>query len=367
MSLIRIGSVFISSLLVAAAAFAQSGRMTPRPVNPNDDTERVFTEEIKLNIAAFNNSGGFYEGAKPEDVVVNEDGVLHQASSLRRLPASVLILLDTGGEDRQAKDFKTTRETAKAIVEGLNPDDTIALMEYNDKAKILAEWTSDKTLLKTALNKSLGLGRRSQFVEALQLAAKFFDKSQLENRHLILITDGLDSMKSESDRKSAIDDLRASDINVHILSYTKMERTIVQQRYRSVRGGGTKSKDLPPGAGIPVQGQTQTTSVMTINLDRAMIRKIRERGENLERSEKALTDLAEDTNGILLMPESRLEMIDKASVIVRNVDANYVLTYVPKRPLSDVRRDEERVIEVTSRRAGLDIVAKRKLLVKPRT
>ena len=355
--------VFLSFALTGAA---QSGKLTPRPKPPSDDdAERVFTEEIKLNVTAYDEAGKFFAGVKKEDLVINEDGVLHQASSVRRLPATVLIVLDTGGEDRQAKDFKTTRDAAKALINNLQADDSVALLEYNDSAKILAEWTSDKTQLLAALDKNLGLGKRSRFVEALNTAVKFFDKSKLENRHLVLITDGLDSTSDEAERSAAIKNLLATDINVHIMSYTKMEQAVVEQRKKSVRGGGTQRKELPPGADIPVQGQTKTYPIMTINLDRAMIRKIRERGENLSKSEKALTGLAVNTNGLLFLPETRKEMIEKTDFLASNIDSNYVLTYIPKRALSDVRATEERNIEVTSRRPGLEILAKRKLVVNP--
>lgn len=361
---------FLLSAVLTAFAFsasAQSGRTNPRPTPPpgDDEAERVFTEEIKMNVSAFDPNGAFFSGVKKEDLVINEDGVLHQASSVRRIPASVLIVLDTGGEERQAKDFRTTREAAKALINSLEKDDTVALMEYNDSTKVLAEWTNDKSQLLNALTKNLAFGKRSRFVEALNFAVKFFDKSQLENRHLVLITDGLDSTSDDTERKAAIRNLLATDINVHIMSYTKMEQTVVGQRMKSVSGGGTQRKTLPPGADPPVQGQTQTYPIMTINLDRAMIRKIRERGENLARSEKALTELSENTNGILLLPESRDEMIEKTEFLAKNIDANYVVTYIPKRALSDVRAVEERNIEITSRRPGLEVLAKRKLVVRP--
>ena len=354
-------AVFIGLTIFAAA---QSGRTTPR-TNSEDAPEKVFTEEIKLNITAFDADGKFFSDVKKEDLVINEDGVLHQASSVRRIPATVLIVLDTGGEDRQAKDFRTTRDTAKALINKLEADDTIALLEYNDEAKILAEWTSDKMQLFDALDKNLNFGKRSRFVEALNLANKFFNKSNLENRHLVLITDGLDSTSDDGERAKAIKNLLANDINVHIMSYTKMEQAVVQQRVKSVSGGGTQKKDLPPGADIPIPGRTKTFPVMTINLDREMMRKIRERGENLAISEKILTKLAVDTNGLLFLPETRAEMLAKTAFLAQNIDANYVVTYIPKRALGDVQTTEERSIEITSRRPGLDVLAKRKLIVRP--
>src|SRR6185369_15528790 len=239
---LRFSVVFFAFTAFAAA---QSGRTNPvaTPAPSEDSPEKVFTEEIKLNVSALDEAGKFFSGVKKEDLVINEDGVLHQASSVRRIPATVLIVLDTGGEDRQAKDFKTTRETAKALINGLQPDDTVALLEYNDEAKILAEWTNDKTQLLTALDKNLNFGKRSRFVEALNLAVKFFDKSNLENRHLVLITDGLDSMSDGSERSKAIKNILATDINVHVMSYTKMEQTVVGQRVKSVQGGGAQKKE----------------------------------------------------------------------------------------------------------------------------
>jgi VWFA-related protein len=350
-------------LALITAARAQSGRVLPSPTPPEDDSERVFTEEIKLNILAFDRNGEFYAGVGKEDVVVTEDGVLHQPTSVRRMPANVLIVLDTGGEERQAKDIRKTRAAAKALVGSLKPDDTVALLEYNDQARILAEWTSDKTQLMTALDKNLNFGKRSRFVEALNLSVGFFAKSAAENRHLILITDGLDSTASQTERDAAIRQLLATDINVHVISYTKMEQSVVEQRARSVRGGGTQRKELPPGADIPVQGQTKTYPVMTINLDRAMMRKIRERGENLEKSETALTTLAENTNGEIFLPETKDEMIEKTGLLARTIDSQYVVTYTPKRPLSEAANGEIRSIQATSKRSGLDVQGRRKLAI----
>ena len=54
-----------------------------------------------------------------EDLVINEDNVLHQADSIRRIPANVLIVLDTGGEMRMAKSINQTRKTAFGLIDSL--------------------------------------------------------------------------------------------------------------------------------------------------------------------------------------------------------------------------------------------------------
>src|SRR6185369_13181563 len=76
---------------------AQSRRVpqaTPTPPK-EDDTERVETEEIKLNVVAFDDNGNFVRDVKVPDLVITENNILHQPSSVRRIPANVLIVLDT--------------------------------------------------------------------------------------------------------------------------------------------------------------------------------------------------------------------------------------------------------------------------------
>lgn len=361
--------LFASLLFATGVANAQSGRNTVRPTPTptpvaSDDSVRVVVEEIKVNISAFDASGKFFPGVDVNDLVINEDNLLHQASSVRRTPANVLIVLDTGGEDRVAKDYKTTRKIAKQLIDELAPDDSIALIEFNDAARIIAEWSSDREQLIRILDTGLKFGKQSKFVEALGLAVDFFGKSGTENRHLVLITDGLDSGSKEAERDAAMMRLLTTDINVHVFSYTKLELQVVEERKKSmVRRGGAPRQQLPPGAGPPVQGQTKTYPTVTINTDREMMKRNKQRGESLEKSEKALAELAENTNGIIFLPTSIDEMLSKTAFLARNIDSQYVVTYVPRRPLASAAAGEIRIINITSKRDGLEIIGKRKLAI----
>lgn len=336
---------------------------TPTPTPPDEKPEVIYTEEIKVNISAFDENGNFADSLKKEDLVINEDGRLHQANIVQHIPANVLILLDTGGENRQAKDFKKTRDAAVSLINALQKDDRIALMQYHDKVELLSDWTSNKTLITEILGKKMSFGIRSRFVDGLNRATEYLQKLPVENRHLVLITDGLDSASNQEQKNAAIRNLTATNINVHVLSYTGLERAIVEQRTKSISGGGRMPKELPPGADIPVQGQTKRYPIATVNLDREMIRKNRERGEALARSEKDLLKLSEDTNGVFYLPDTQDELVEKTTHLAKNVDSQYVVTYTPKRPLSESANGEVRTIEVTSKREGVNVQARRKLTV----
>jgi len=99
----------------------------------------------------------------------------------------------------------------------------------------------------------------------------------------------------------------------------------------------------------------------TINVDRTFLRKMRARKADLELAEEMLQTLAENTNGTDITPGSVDEMEAKTATVAKNIDASYVLTYIPKVPFAE--KGGERNIEVTSKRAGLVVQAKRKFVV----
>ena len=59
---------------------------------------KVFTEEVRLPVIAVDQFGHYDPTVVPDDILVLEDGVAQQIKSVRRIPANVLLVLDTGGE-----------------------------------------------------------------------------------------------------------------------------------------------------------------------------------------------------------------------------------------------------------------------------
>ena len=101
----------------------------------------------------------------------------------------------------------------------------------------------------------------------------------------------------------------------------------------------------------------------TINTDRSLIRKLKARKADLETSQQQLENLADNTNGEFILPESVDEMIEKAALVARMIDSTYVVTYVPKIPVVATRGIAERNIDVTSKRPGLIVQARRKIVI----
>lgn len=364
LNFIRVSFVFAALFLSSAITSAQSGRVQPTPTRTPEDPIRIVTEEVKLNVIAFDEDGKFVPDVTEKDLVITENNVLHQASSVRRIPANVLIVMDTGGELRWVKSLNQTRKVAKGVVNALKPGDSIALLQYSDKAEIVSEWTTQKSDVLTAIGKTK-FGRRSAFTQALLLATDFLSKNPLENKHLVLITDGTDSFGDKSAKARAMRNVLATDISVHVISYSRMEATDITPRTKML------SKTPPPKAmpdEITAQlpnGVRQTAQAPkigpTINLDRQLLKTLKARKVDLEVSEEQLTELTANTNGEMILPDTLDEMVAKSAIVGKMIDASYVVTYTPK--LALIESTSERDIIVTSKRPGLVVDARRKLIV----
>jgi hypothetical protein len=240
--MLKINTCFLSAIIFSAFASADFAQ-TPERVPINEVNETVITEEIKLNVSAFDANGQFASDLRKEDLVILEDGRLQQASAVRRVPANVLIVLDTGGDMRG--NLSTTRAAAKNLVESLAANDSISIFQYGDKVERLSDGTTDRAKIFGVLDNKLTFGKRSVLNQALDEAIRFFISMPLENRHLILITSGIDSFNDSSARKSAVANLMVSDINVHVISYTCLQKGSISSQKSIFSKGTWKPRRLP--------------------------------------------------------------------------------------------------------------------------
>jgi VWFA-related protein len=358
-------SVYLCS---ATLAISQSGRVQPTPTPTPDETERVVTEEIKLNVLAFDENGQFFRDVTDRDLVITENNILHQPTSVRRLPANVLVVMDTGGELRSVKSLDRTRKVAASLVSSLRAGDSVAIVQYSDRAEVLMEWTSDKNQALAAIKRS-GFGRRSAFSDALKVATDMLMRDPIENRHLVLITDGTDSGSRSPNKTEAFRRLLTTNISVHVLSYTSLEAIAIEPRTKTVSNDNTPRRTaMPPEIVDTLPNDVKIAAQRpkigpTINLDRTLLKKLNTRKADLQTAEKELEQLAENTNGEFILPGTVDEMEQKAALVSRMIDSSYVVTYTPKVPVVDTRGMAERTIDVTSKRPGLVVQARRKLLI----
>jgi VWFA-related protein len=360
-------------LLVVATTYtyAQQPKPTP-PEKEKDQDERVkvFTEEVRLPIVAFDAYGHYDPTLELDDILVLEDGVAQQLRSLRHIAPSVLFVLDTGGDSSgvggMSKSTSLTRQVASELVARLQSGTAIAVMQSGNAAEMLQPWTTDKAaVLKTLKNKLIST-KRSRISEAIVTASQQFKNQPEGSRHVVMITDGVDSPGAKVNREEAMRTLVAARATVHIISYTEFVRQKREDKDSKIATGQRPISSDPIRATDPTQppGMNRSPSFgVAITFDPAMRRLRKAYEAEVKKSEQALEKVAEETGGKWLLPLNSEEMLAQANQVAKAISAEYVVTYRPKRPLADAKPGEYRKIEVASRRVGLSLQARRGYVV----
>jgi VWFA-related protein len=346
----------------AAASRAQvKPKPSPTPKSEDPDQVRVFTEEVRLPVAATDTYGHYDPTLEIDDVLVLEDGQPQQVRSIQHLPANVLLLLDTGN-DLGLKNTNLTRDVAMRIISVLNRDSRIAVMQFSTRPELLQSWTTDRAALAKVLKTKLNSGKTSRVASAIAAASDQFKDTPAGTRHIVLITDGVNAPGGQVTMSSALKQLNSMQVSVHIVSYTVLERQTLQAQTKAVRGGDGVQRDSNPASNPVANGdptlppgvtRSPTFKIMTIDTDVAMRRKRKEYERATRDSEERMVAIAEESGGRILLPDSTESLMSQAEGISRDIGSQYVVTYRPTRPLAAAKSGEYRKVEVASRRVGL--------------
>jgi Mg-chelatase subunit ChlD len=204
---------------------------------------KVNVEEVQIPIAAYDPYGHLDPAVGLNDILILENGVRQEARSLRHVPASVLLLLDTGGDINSAKNIRATREIARNLVSSLSEQDQVSVMQFNGKVELLQDWTSDRNQATHILDTMLLSGKGSALSPGFSAAVDQFRSQPIGSRHLVLITDGVETASTKPRRAEAIKHLLASNAVLHVISYRLVSRAAIDEALRVVRN---RDKSITP-------------------------------------------------------------------------------------------------------------------------
>jgi len=220
-------------------------------------------------------------------------------------------------------------------------------------------------VLKTLKSKLIS-AKRSRISEAIANASVQLKDRPEGSRHVVMITDGVDTPGVKINREEAIKQLIAARATVHIISYTEFVRQKSDSKSSNVSTGQRPTSSDPITATDPTlpPGTTRQPSFgVGIRFDPAMKRLRKAYEAEVKKSQEALKTFANETGGQMLLPLNRDDMLAEANEVARAIGAEYVVTYRPKRPLAEAKPGEYRRIEVASRRVGLSLQARRGYVV----
>jgi VWFA-related protein len=360
--------LLLAAFILAAAGvngYGQTAIPSPRPVPTAlptraepQDTITISTEEVRLPIFAYDDYGHFDPTLDLNDVLVLEDGVPQEVKSLERVPGNILLLLCASGDADPAMRTNLTRDIALNLLSHLKVGDRISVFQFTSRVEALQDWTEDKSLVERALRTQLHSGRGTRLIPAITRAAAELQKQPFGNRHLVIVGDGVDlppwadykemmaalsppPREAETTRAASADAMRAlvaTGATVHVISYEWFANEVFAGRQQQGSGSG-------------------------IHFDPQM-RRLHKAYQNAMRTAgDGLAELAQKSGGQFWNGKSPDEMVNNGAEVARDIGAQYVATYRPKRPLASAQPGEHREVHVLSRRVGLRLRSRRGYVV----
>jgi VWFA-related protein len=259
MSLAFLANLASLNELDVMPALAQSGRKVP-PRPSSETIVRLETTEVLLPLTAFDAEGRYVTDLTPRDLIVVEEGHAREITSLRREPASIVLLLDVanglvGFKDGSLSAYKlrdesretiqdrrnrplweplkrydylripAAREFAEHFVSGLAEGDQITILQYSDRVELLQDWTQDREAAIASLRWKFRVGSNSSYYDALARAALQLEKRP-GRRVIVLLSDGLDDA-SRGNRRAAVEAVSRTGAAVFVVEWRSVLRGAV--------------------------------------------------------------------------------------------------------------------------------------------
>jgi len=209
----RIAWIAAGALLLFA-----SGQGETRAQQP---TFGVGIEVINLNVSVTDGRNRYVTDLTQDDFSIFEDGVKQKVTLFthENLPISLVLMLDTSAS--MDEKIQTAQQAAISFVHTLKETDRAQIVQFNDRATVLQDFTSEKSLLEAAILRTETSGPTALH-NALYIALKDLEKQkaaagELRRRAIVMLTDGEDTSSLVSDEQ-VLELARKSEINIYAIS-----------------------------------------------------------------------------------------------------------------------------------------------------
>ena len=211
-------------------------------------TLKVDVELVLVYATVMDSLGHYVVGLEPENFQISEDRVDQKIEtfSTEDVPLSVGIILDVSGS---MKDRLThAKDAAVTFLKMGNPEDEYFLVEFNDKAKVTEDFTTDIEKLKSHIAFLPSKGQTALF-DAVYLGLATVKDGTNPRKFLLTITDG-DENHSRYGYSQVRDFAREQDVQVYAIGGARGSGgggslgDIVEMTGGRVFGFGSSNNDL---------------------------------------------------------------------------------------------------------------------------
>lgn len=270
------------------------------------DVVSIETTEVMTPVTVRDSNGRLVSELKREDFRVFED-TKEQALSdlaLRQVPVDVVLMVDASSS--VAKNLDDFRRAAEGFAERLATEDRISLIKFDDRVELLQDWTRSRYQLHRALGR-VEAGMFTRFHDALILASREQFGQTKSRRAVIVLTDGIDSGRSSTTLRLALEALLKSQVTVYVISNTEISRAAKKAELDELMSSGSSS----------------------VHFNQLRIDDLRRGLQILDLSEQNLADLTAATGGRLYKPQTFDALDSTYAEVADELRHQYALYYTP--------------------------------------
>jgi VWFA-related protein len=183
----------LTHMPVKADAAASEPAATPANLEPKDPNAiRIETRLVNLNVRALTKAGLPLVDLQPADFEIFEDEVRQEVAHFRPVntPVNLLVLLDMSGSTQ--KKHKTMIESVRKFIDLLPANDKMSIVAFTRKYHRLTPFTSDKRLLKAAVERIKDIRGGTAYYDAMVEAMTDLNKLGDVRKAIVVLTDGED-------------------------------------------------------------------------------------------------------------------------------------------------------------------------------
>jgi Ca-activated chloride channel family protein len=212
----RGGIMKIQRLLVLGTIFVLPSQATPAGQIPSGNRSiKVDVNVVSVNVTVTDGRNRYVQGLERERFRVWEDRIEQKVRyfSTEDAPFTLGIVMDTSGSMGYSKQLQPAQLSAASCLQGGVRDDEYFVIEFNDKPRLVADFTARMSTLKEQLL-YLRPGGRTALWDAIYMAVAKLEGASNPRKALLVLTDGAEnhSRYSLSELKSF---LREKDVRIY--------------------------------------------------------------------------------------------------------------------------------------------------------
>jgi Ca-activated chloride channel family protein len=318
----------------SAGQTASTGAQAPSKDEPVElgegDILRVNTNLVTVPVSVLDRNGKYVPNLRKEDFRIFEEGEEQDVAYFASVekPFTVALVIDTSGSTLGK--LEEIHDAAIQFVNKLRPDDTVMVVSFNDRVRLLCEPTNDRYIVESAIRRAEP-GDGTKLYDAVDFVINERFNRIKGRKAIVLFTDGVDTTSRRASYESTTRDAEELDALIYPILYDTYTDTVGRL------GGGGMGRRRGGGGGVSIADVLGAIlSGGNVNMGgggggggagpscRGCTR------EEYERGEAYLRDLAQRTGTRVEEAGDGRNLSQAFSVIAEELRRQYSIGYYPK-------------------------------------